>query len=171
MPATRLREEVAGWLKVHLARMPTTEDAQAVENTWLETSFDGALAAYVGVCRDVTTNLWEEIVGQIHAAGSRIYHQPVGENSLGTDLAPSVNPQIDRVMMSPQTPADADAARANHRAPTEVYVPLHGHCDSRQALVDDVAAARSTGADGVSFYAYGLLRDEQLTWMAEAVQG
>ncbi|MBT6144732.1 MAG: hypothetical protein HOH74_04840, partial [Gemmatimonadetes bacterium] len=170
IPATHLREEVANWLQIHLARMPTTEDAQVVDDDWLETAFDGALAAYLGICREVTTSLWEEIVALIHDAGSRTYHQPVGDNSLGTDLDARVNAQIDRVMMSPENPADADVARRRYRSPTEIFVPLHGQYDSRQALMDDVAAARSTGADGVSFYAYGLLRDEQLSWMADAKQ-
>lgn len=168
VPAQSLRDDVANWLKAQLPHMPTAEDAAPVDDTWLARAFDGALAAYLDACRKVTTDLWLEMAGLIHGADSRIYHQPVGSSSLGTDLDASVNAQIDRVMLSPTDAATVTAARQGQPESAEIYIQLHGQYDDEASLVADVASAAGAGADGVSFYAYGLLRDEQMRWMANA---
>jgi hypothetical protein len=169
VPANGLCQDVAAWLRQHLARMPTEADSAPVDEQWLATAFDGALTAYMDVCREVTTSLWEQIHDVIQAAGSRIYHQPVAPGSLGTDLDARVNARIGRVMMSPSHASQLQAARQDHASGTEFFVPFHGQYDDEASLVKDVEAAAEVGADGVSFYAYGLLRDEQLQWIRNAL--
>jgi len=169
VPANALCQDVAAWLRQHLARMPSEADSAPVDEQWLATAFDGALAAYMDACREVTTNLWEQIHDIILAAGSRIYHQPVTPSSLGTDLDARVNARIGRVMMSPSDASQLQAARQDYASGAEIFVPFHGQYDDEASLVKDVEAAAEVGADGVSFYAYGLLRDEQLQWIRNAL--
>jgi hypothetical protein len=169
VPADALCADVANWLRDDLARMPTNKTNGAVDEDWLAGAFDGGLGAYVDLCREVTTRLWEQTGQLIHDAGSRIYHQPVGANSLGTDLDARVNASMDRLMISPADAAELQAAREGIDS-RQIYVPYHGQYDDKETLVHDVQHASSIGADGVSFYAYGLLRDEQLSWIREAVR-
>ena len=169
VPADALCADVANWLRDDLARMPTNKTNGAVDEDWLAGAFGGGLGAYVDLCREVTTRLWEQTGQLIHDAGSRIYHQPAGANSLGTDLDARVNASMDRLMISPADAAELQAAREGIDS-RQIYVPYHGQYDDKETLVHDVQHASSIGADGVSFYAYGLLRDEQLSWIREAVR-
>ncbi len=167
--AEQLCRDVADWLRIQLPQTPTTQDMAPVDEQWLATAFDGALQRYLDSCCTVTTELWERIAHVIHAAGSGMYHQPVGPSSLGNDLDHRVNSQIDRVMLSSASADDLTAARDQYATDCSIFVPFHGQYDDEASLVADVEAASAVGADGVSFYAYGLLRDDQLRWIRDAL--
>jgi hypothetical protein len=173
LEATAFRQDLVDWLGPRLARTPRGDDGDPVDAEWISTAFDGRLGRYLDICRQETTQLWLDVAARIHAAGAGIHHVPVTDAAPAhTDLDPAVMRQVDRLFVSSldhDPAAQVGAARSGLADGAQVYAGLHGSYDAEASVEADVAAARDAGCDGASFYAYGLLREEQLGWIGSAL--
>ena len=100
-------------------------------------------------------------------------------NGVRTDtngLEPRINKHIDRLTAG--LPATEDDAKAQMRAyldmiapEGEVFVPVGpGNITEAAPLVERTRAAAEAGAAGALFYNYGLMREEVLGFVGEAMR-
>lgn len=176
MDAERFKQRVAQWLRPRLARLPTDEDAEFATEDWIGSAFEGELQRYLDACRKNTTNLWLRVAEVIHRGGAKVQSGLASARSLPqSDLDPSSNRQLDRVTTGPLT--GDDRGRRNVREIREqiadggiVLASLQpGGFVKAAPLVEQVHAAAASGAGGCTFYNYGLLREQQLDFIGQAL--
>ena len=179
LDAEQFRQDVAAWLRPSLARLPTDEDSQPVTEQWLAEAFDGRLHRYLEIGRKNTTALWIAVADVIHASGSKVQSDMVAdpERSSATDLDPSIYGSTDRATTG--NPLRADDSKASVREIKDrlapggvVFSPLGpGNINDPAPFIERVHAARDAGIAGGTFYNYGLLREEQLGFIGQALRG
>ena len=87
------------------------------------------------------------------------------------DLDPAINAHIDRALAGAVTSVDEVEAMKAQIAPgggVMASINKSGQSDAAP-LTEDVAAAAKAGAMGAIFYNYGLLREEELGFIGEAL--
>ena len=179
MDAVSFRRDVDAWLRAELARIPTEQDLQQPANAeWLAEAFDGRLRQYLDILNAHTTDLWLRVADVIKKGGGKVQSDYLAQG-VRTDtngLEPRINKHIDRLTTG--LPAIEDDARAhtqkylNMIAPgSEVFVPVGpGNITKAAPLVERTRAAAEAGASGALFYNYGLMREEVLGFVGEALR-
>ncbi len=180
MDAASFRREVDAWLRVELARIPTESDLQeSADAEWLANAFDGRLREYLDVLNAHTTSLWLRVAEVIRKGGGKVQSDYLTQG-IRTDtngLEPRINQHIDRLTTG--LPTNEDDAKAQMRAYLdmiapggEVFVPVGpGNITEAAPLVERTMAAANAGAAGALFYNYGLMREEVLRFVGEAMKG
>lgn len=176
--AERLRADMKAWIRPRLARIPTEEDMLPADSDWIADAFQGRLRQYVDVLNAHTTRLWLRVAEIVKQGGGKVQMDYLADG-VRTDvygLEPRINRRIDRLTAA--LPSDPDAAKSRMReylhmiAPDgEVFVPLGpGNVTEPSGLVERAKAAAGAGAAGALYYNYGLLREQQLEFVGQAVR-
>ena len=172
MDGEAFRNEVVNWLRPRLARRATAEDDLPADDEWMVSAFDGRLRQYLDSQRRNATDLWLRVADLIHASGAKL-HSPLATESsaLRDDLDPAINAHIDRALSGAVASVDEVEALERQIAPGGgVMASINKSRQSDAApLTEDVAAAAKAGAMGAIFYNYGLLREEELGFIGEAL--
>jgi len=177
--ADRFQHDVAEYLRPRLARLPLPDDQRPVTEAWIAEAFEGRLKAWLDVGRTHTTALWVEVAEIIHRHGAEIHGD--GPASLASsrrnDLDPSINPHLNRASIGGVKPDDAGRAQVEgirrQMAPggkVLTFVSPGSHAEAGP-VVQQVHDAAAAGADGATFYNYGLLREPQLGFVGQALRG
>ena len=167
LAARRTRKDTDG------AGPPTTRDAE-----WIANAFDGRLRKYLDILNAHTTGLWLRVAEVIKKGGGKVQSDYLA-HGIRTDtngLEPRINKHIDRLTAG--LPATEDDAKAQMReyldmiAPGgEVFVPVGpGNITEAAPLVERTRAVAEAGAAGALFYNYGLMREEVLGFVGEALR-
>lgn len=178
MDAERFRADAEAWIRPRLARIPTKEDMLPADPDWIVDAFQGRLRQYVDALNDHTTRLWLRVAEIVKQGGGKVQMDYLADGGR-TDvngLEPRINGRIDRLTAA--LPPEPDAAKARLReylrmiAPDgEVFVPLGpGNITEPSGLVERTKAAAAAGAAGALYYNYGLLREQQLEFVGQAVR-
>ena len=175
--AEALQTQVANWLASRLARTPTPEDELPVTVEWVAEAFGGRLKQYMDACRKDTTAHWQNVAKVIRASGAKL-QTPVAteESAMRNDLGIAINGRIDRVPTTSVSTGfegkQAVSDLAGQIAPDGVVMADLGPKRMTDAgpLIKDVQAAKEAGAAGAMFYNYGLLREEDLGFIGEAMR-
>ena len=180
MDAVGFRREVDTWLRSQLARIPSKTDLQQpADEEWIANAFEGRLRKYLDILNAHTTDLWLRVAEVIKKGGGKVQSDYLADG-VRTDtngLEPRINKQIDRLTAG--LPASEDDAKAQMRAYLdmiapggEVFVPVGpGNITEAAPLVERTRAAAEAGAAGALFYNYGLMREEVLGFVGEAMRG
>ena len=167
-----LRNEVVEWLRPRLARRATTEDQLPADDEWMVSAFDGRLKQYLDAQRRSTTALWLKVAELIHASGAKL-HTPLATDSsaLRDDLDPAINAHIDRALTGLISAQEVEAVKRQIAPGSGAMASINrsGESDAA-ALTQDLTAAAEAGAMGAQFYNYGLLREEELGFIGEALK-
>ena len=168
------RDDVVEWLRPRMARLPRDEDLLSVDDDWLNEAFEGRLRQYVDSLNSVTTNLWVRVAQVIKNAGGKVqsdYLTGPGRTWIN-GLKPSINREIDRLTVG--TPSSAEELQSYLEmiaTDGEVFVPVGpGNVLEAGPLIERTKDAKNVGAKGALFYNYGLLREEQLGFVGQAVR-
>lgn len=178
MDAERFRADAEAWIRPRLARIPTKEDMLPADPDWIADAFQGRLRQYVDALNDHTTRLWIRVAEIVKQGGGKVQMDYLADGGR-TDvngLEPRINGRIDRLTAA--LPPEPEAAKARLReylrmiAPDgEVFVPLGpGNITEPSGLVERTKAAAAAGAAGALYYNYGLLREQQLEFVGQAVR-
>ena len=172
MDGEAFRNEVVDWLRPRLARRATAEDELPADDDWMVSAFEGRLKQYLDAQRRSATDLWIRVADLIHESGAKL-HTPLATESsaLRDDLDPAINAHIDRALAGAVASADEiDAMKAQIAPGGGVMASINrsGQSDAGP-LTEDVATAAKAGAMGAIFYNYGLLREEELGFIGEAL--
>ena len=179
MDAVGFRREVDTWLRTELAKIPTEDDLSLpADEEWIANAFDGRLRKYLDILNAHTTNLWLRVAEVIKKGGGKVQSDYLA-HGIRTDtngLEPRINKHIDRLTAG--LPATEDDAKAQMRAyldmiapGVEVFVPVGpGNITEAAPLVERTRAAAEAGAAGALFYNYGLMREEVLGFVGEAMR-
>ena len=171
MDADAFQQEVVAWLRPRLARRATGDDELPADDEWMTTAFDGRLKQYLDAQRRNATDLWLRVADRIHAAGAKLHTPMATESSaLRDDLDPAINARIDRALTGAVGADDVEAAKRQIAPGGGVMVSINSSGESDAApLTKHVEAAAEAGAMGALFYNYGLLREEELGFIGEAL--
>ena len=167
-----LRNEVVDWLRPRLARRATAEDELPADDEWMVSVFDGRLKQYLDAQRRNATDLWLRVADLIHASGAKLHTSLATESSaLRDDLDPAINAHIDRALTGAISVAGEVEALKKQIAPGGGVMASINKSNQTDAgpLTEAVAAAAEAGAMGALFYNYGLLREEELGFIGEAL--
>jgi hypothetical protein len=108
----------------------------------------------------------------IHESAAKL-HSPLATESsaLRDDLDPAINAHIDRALTGAVASADeVDAMKAQIAPGGGVMASINKSGQSDAApLTEEVSAAAKAGAMGAIFYNYGLLREEELGFIGDAL--
>ena len=178
MDAGRFRADAEAWIRPRLARIPTREDMLPADPDWIADAFQGRLRQYVDALNDCTTRLCLRVAEIVKQGGGKVQMDYLADG-VRTDvngLEPRINGRIDRLTAA--LPFEPDAAKARLReylcmiAPAgEVFVPLGpGNITEPSGLVERTKAAADAGAAGALYYNYGLLREQQLEFVGQALR-
>lgn len=178
LDAERFRGEVEAWIRPRLARMPTERDLRPVTAEWIGEAFHGRLRRYLDILNTHTTELWLRVAEVIKEGGGKVQSDYLADG-FRTDvngLEPRINKHIDRLTTG--LTATEDDARAQVQtyldliAPGgEVFVPAGpGNIAEALPVVERTKAAATAGAAGALFYNYGLMREQQLRFVGEALR-
>ena len=179
MDAASFRRDVDAWLRSQLARIPSKTDLQQpADKEWIANAFDGRLRKYLDVLNAHTTDLWLRVAEVIKKGGGKVQSDYLAQG-IRTDtngLKPRINKHIDRLTTG--LPADEEPAQAHIQkyldmiAPGgEVLVPVGpGNITEAAPLVERTRTAAKAGAAGVLFYNYGLMREQVLDFVGEALR-
>lgn len=178
MDAEKFRQDVEAWMRPRLARIPTEEDMQPVNALWISEAFDGRLRKYLDVLNRHTTDLWLRVADIINKGGGKVQMDYLadGVRTETHGLEPSINEHVDRLTAG--LTATGDAAKGQVRdyldmiAPGgELFVPVGpGNITEAAPVIERTKAAAEAGASGALYYNYGLMRDEVLGFVGEAVR-
>ena len=167
------REAVAGWLRPRLARIA---DEEPVTEAWISEAFEGRLEWYLEIGRKYTTALWLEVAELIHGRGVKVQTIPADSTrALSNDLDPAINGHVDRLWSGvkergERARGEVDALIGRIAPGGELFVPARGDLTDPAALTEEVKGIAEAGAAGVTFYNYGLLREEQLGVIGAALR-
>ena len=175
LEAEPFRRDVVDWLRPRLASGADPASDEPVTDTWVEEAFSGRLARYLAISRTVTTNLWLEVAGIIRAGGAKLQTDLAdSERALSNDLDPCINRYIDRLSYSPKPDQDAiieaDELREQIAPGGTLFLRPGGDLNSEAAVREKLDFARGVGAGGITFYNYGLLTEDQLGNIGQAVR-
>ena len=177
MDAESFRREVAEWLRGSLARVPTEEDLLPVGAEWFEAAFDGRLRQYLEIASAQATDLWLRIAEVIHAGGARIHTNLATPDSVWrNDLDPAINKSVDIAFHNlsargEEGRREVEELRAQMAPGGQVYATLKGReAAEAELLAEEVREAACAGMRGGIFHSYGLLREEQLHTIGQALK-
>lgn len=176
--AEKFRQDVAAWMRPQLARIPTDEDMQPADAQWMTEAFDGRLRQYLDVLNKHTTELWLRVAEVIKKDGGKVQMDYVadGVRTETHGLEPQINKHINRLTTGLTSTGDeAKSEIQTHLdmiAPGgEVFVPVGpGNITEAAPVVGQTKAVADAGADGALYYNYGLMREEVLGFVGEAVR-
>lgn len=176
--ADGFQQQVASYLKARLQRLPTPDDQRPVTELWIGESFGGQLLKYLQASLSSTTQLWLDVAKIIQATGAEIHGD--GPASVTTsrknDLDVAMNSHLGRTSIGAVKPDDAGrgqiAQLRSRIAPNGKVLTFisPGSFTSAAPLAELVHNAAAAGCDGATFYNYGLLREEQLKFVGEALK-
>ncbi|MFN7918711.1 MAG: hypothetical protein U0Q16_01355 [Bryobacteraceae bacterium] len=169
----RFRRDVAEWLRVRMARLPTAEDNEPVTDQWIQGAFEGRLKAYLEACRKRTTELWTKAAQMIRQRGAKVQSGTVTASAQWrTGLALSTNQYLDRVTVGPGIDSmQVDRIRKETNPNAIVMVSTQpGSMTEAAPLAGQLKSAAMAGCRGSTFYNYGLLREEQLRFIGAALK-
>ncbi|HYM13198.1 MAG TPA: hypothetical protein VEU62_20830, partial [Bryobacterales bacterium] len=177
MDAEKFRQEVAAWLRPRLEKLPRRADLEPPTDAWIAEAFDGRLRQYLDAGSVHATALWQRVAEVIHRGGAKLQTiLATPQDTVRSDLAVSVNPHIDRLTIDPVDGGDASRQHVRDQrrqiAPGgAVMVSLQpGQFTEPGPVEQQVHAAVAAGAGGATFYNYGLLREEQLGFIGQALR-
>ena len=179
MDADGFRRDVDAWLRTELAKIPSEHDLSLnADAEWIANAFDGRLREYLDVLNAHTTDLWLRVAEVIRKGGGKVQSDYLtqGDRTDTNGLEPRINGHIDRLTTG--LPPVQDDAKAQMRAHLdmiaeggEVFVPVGpGNITEAAPLVERTRAAADAGAAGALFYNYGLMREEVLRFVGEAMR-
>lgn len=177
-PASRrenlnLQHDVREWLRPRLARLPTASDKEPVTEEWIRSAFDGRLAFYLETARAQTTATWVKIAKMIHEKGAKVQSGLVTPASVWrTDLSEECNSYLDRVTVAPGLNSfQIEAIKKKIPQSGTVMVSTQpGGMTEAGPLVQQIQSAQIAGCKGATFYNYGLLREEQVRFIGQAMK-
>jgi len=178
VPAGRFQREVVEYVRPRLARLPAKEDLLPVTPEWVAEAFGGMLARHLAATRKSTTEFWLRVAEVIQNGGAKVMTDfATAQTALIDDLDPaSINPRLDRAMLNKLTGDDVGRTRVREAVgkiakggTIMVYTNLD-KVTSAAPVLQEVHAAAAAGARGATFYNYGLLREEQLRFIGEALR-
>jgi len=176
LDADGFANQVAAFLEQELVRNPTDADRAPVSDEWLSEAFDGELALYLAARGEVAQSLFQAVVEKARSFGVEEVHTSLGRSSHVSGLNQErVLPLIDSIGAGLQA-GSADEMRSQVAAAREALPPdkrlsvgvAPATAASHEEIYARIKAASEGGADGVSFYNYGLLREEYFRWIGAA---
>ena len=173
----KFQSDVAAWVRPRLARLPTDNDREPVNDAWTAEAFDGRLKQWLGIQSERTTALWVRVAKIIHGGGATIQSVFASSRSeQGSDISPSTNRYLDRVTVGPFKSVDEGKARVkeiesaiNEKGVVMVSTQPANFTEAAP-LKAQVRIAKESGAGGCNFYNYGLLREEQLGFVGASMK-
>ncbi|GEM_PF-573654 len=176
--ADKFREDVEAWMRPRLARISTEEDTQPVNAQWMSEAFDGRLRQYLNVLNRHTTDLWLRVADIIKKGGGKVQMDYLadGVRTETHGLEPRINEHIDRLTAG--LTATGDDAKAQVQdyldiiAPGgELFVPVGpGNITEAAPVIERTKAVAEAAASGALYYNYGLMREEVLGFVGEAIR-
>ncbi len=178
LDADRFQHDVAEFVRERLKRLPTPDDQRPVTEAWIAEAFGGQLLKYLDAGRTHTTALWLQVAEMLHKAGAEIHGEGPANvaASRRNDLDSAINPHLGRTSISPIKPDEAgrgqiEKLRGQIAPGGKVLTFLSpGSYTEAGPLVQHVHEAAAAGADGATFYNYGLLREQQLEFVGQALR-
>lgn len=173
------RAEVAGFLERELAKVPDPADRRPADEAFFNTAFKGRLRAYLDARTETASSLFEAMVRKIRSHGDvrveTALLSKAGQVASGLDPA-RLLPLIDVVATGiPAQKAEIAPALKRHRAALAGHARLLGNIGPADMFPETLSAKiggmREAGGDGFTFYNYGLVREQQLQWVGEALKG
>jgi hypothetical protein len=171
----RLRREVAAHLERSLPEEPVGEARAEVTEERRSSAFGGALDGYLTARADAVTGLYEEVAQLLRARNVRVECGAVrpGRDAVTGLIGERVLAVTDRIASGfPGSGREAEIIRAQKQAwpPHVQLLPSIQGADLNEGgdLLNRLRACREAGADGFTFYNYGLLRSAQLRRIGEA---
>jgi hypothetical protein len=179
LDAEKFRRDVAEYLRPRLQRLPKAEDRHPITEVWISRAFDGRLKKYLDISAKQTTALWLRVAEVIHRGGAKLFTDGPADiaSSRRTGLMAAINAQIDRASITGLKDDQASRekiARLRERIAPDCKLLLFvspGQYTDPAPLFEELHSAAAAGVDGASFYNYGLLREEQLAIVGEALRG
>ena len=175
MDGERFRREIVDWMRPLLAAGADPDADEAATSEWIDEAFDGQLRRYLDISGKYTTQLWLRVVDVIRAHGAKVQTDladPV--RATLNDLTTDINGKIDRVSFTPVAGEDSRARVAELErqiAPGGCAFLRGAKAGSTAEATESLTAAIEAGAGGINFYNYGLLTEQQLGYIGEAVRG
>jgi hypothetical protein len=165
----QLRERLPGWLSEPLGG---SEDAQA--QTVIESWPD--LDLYLRARQETVTSLVQELVSA--AGATPVYAMPLGPRWLcGADRAElaRVTRRLEAPIYAPApvVRAAVEAALAEVGSPDRLFVGLSlmaADTPDLAAFLESWRVVRALGIEHIGLYNYGLVAEERLGWLAEALR-
>lgn len=172
MDGEAFRHEVAEWVRPQLARI--YREDEPVEAAWIESAFDGRLTQYLEISCQTTTALWLAVADVIQQGGAEILTNLAdSQRAQLNDLGPQINRRIDRASQSlvgDDLAGQVNQWKAQMKPGGEVFVPVSKMGNEAGPLIEEVQALAAAGVGGVTFYNYGLLYEEQLGFIGQALR-
>jgi hypothetical protein len=169
LDADQLQRDVAAWLRPRLERIPRKEDMAPASSYWIAGLFDGRLKKYLDANREHTTRLWLDVAGVIQKGGARVQTTLVSPDAVARiDLDPRIHRHIGRATIQPGASVE-EARRQLGEGGVAMVSTQPARFSEAQGLVEQVHAAARAGAGGCNFYNYGLLREEHLRFIGQAL--
>lgn len=169
----RLRQDVAAYLGESLSRAP---DAAANREPTAEAiweAFGGRLGAYVDALAETATSLFESAASIVREGGGRASHNyPRSRHLVGLDKDRTLA-CLGRVSVPDGEDADPGPRLARMREDLaggqKMIADIQpGRYRSEAELHRRLTALADAGVDGFTFYNYGLLRMDHLSWVGAA---
>jgi hypothetical protein len=172
------RAEAVAFLERELAKVPGPSDREPPDAEFLDTALGGRLRRYLDVRTETASSLFEAVAGRARAHGDVRIETALlskgGQVSSGLDPA-RLLPLIDVVATGiPAQRAEIAPALQKHRADLKGRTRLLGNIGPEdmfpEVLSDKIGGMRDAGGDGFTFYNYGLVREQQIRWVGEALK-
>lgn len=179
LDAEKFRRDVADHLRPLLQRLPKPDDNRPITEAWIAESFGGRLKTYLEIAAKNTTALWLRVADVIHRGKAELFTTGPSDvaESRRTGLTSDINMHINRASITglqDDQPSRDKLARLRERIAPEGKAILFvspGKYTDPAPLFQELHSAAAAGVDGASFYNYGLLREEQLSFVGEALRG
>jgi hypothetical protein len=175
MEGDHFHREVATHLERSLPEEPTGDARAEVTEEQRSTAFDGALNQYLDARAESATTLYEEVAHLLKARNVRVECGAVrpGRDALSGLIGERMLAVTDRIATGlPATGREADTIRTQKEGwpPHVQLLPSIQGADLNEGgdLANRLRACREAGANGFTFYNYGLLRTAQLRRIGEA---
>ena len=175
MDGERFRQEIVDWMRPLLAAGADPDTDETATPEWIDEAFDGQLRRYLEISSKYTTQMWLRVVEVIRSRGAKV-QTDLADPARATlnDLTPEINGKIDRLSF---TPAEGEDARTRVAELEQQIAP--GGCvffrgakiTSAATVTESLSAAIEAGAGGINIYNYGLLTEQQLGYVGEAIRG
>ena len=175
MDGERFRLELVDWMRPLLAAGADPDTDEAATPEWIAEAFDGQLRSYLDISGKYTTELWLRVVDVIRSHGAKVQTDladPV--RATLNDLTTDINDKIDRVSFTPVAGEDSRTQVAELErqiAPGGCAFLRGAKASGVAAATESLTAAIEAGGGGINFYNYGLLTEQQLGYIGEAVRG
>jgi hypothetical protein len=175
MDAEPFRQDVVDWLRPRLANGADPASDQPATPEWIAAAFEGRLQRYLEVSCKQTTDLWLKVAKVIRSGGAKLQTDLADPfRALSNDLDPRINTRIDRLsytLKENEDPLLQIAELEKQIAPQgTVFLRPGGDLNTVAPIREQCDLARTAGAGGVTLYNYGLLTENQLSNIGQAVR-